>query len=336
MANLIVYSKEKIKHIFNERENEEKWAQHIQLIEDANNWQEELQKSKASYVILGLPEDIGIRANLGKSGAAETFEHAVSAILNIQQNKFQDASKVLLLGHIDFSNEMKQSENASISELRNLCSDIDNAVYPIVQSIIASGKKLIAIGGGHNNSFPLLKGSSLAIGTALNCINIDAHTDYRITEGRHSGNGFRYAKNGGFLNKYGIFGIHENYNADNILNEIEKDPSIQYLTFEDIAIRKRIPLELALNSIIIFLQNDACGIELDLDSIADMPSSAQTKSGWTATEARTILHQSTTLLSSVYLHITEGSIGLTNDSEKSSLAKYIAYLVSDYIKSNGN
>ncbi len=336
MAKLIVYTKEKIESLFNAREHETKWGQEILHIKNVDAWQEELQNSKASYVILGLPEDIGIRANLGKTGAEKTFEYVISALLNIQNNKFQNASKVLLLGHIDFSEEMNKASNASLAELRNLCTEIDQAVYPIVQSIVASGKKLIAIGGGHNNSYPLLKGSSLALGSALNCINIDAHSDYRIAEGRHSGNGFRYAKNEGYLNKYGIFGLHENYNSDAVLNDIEQDPNIQYLSFEDISIRKRIPMELALNSILIFLQKQACGIELDLDSIADMPCSAITITGWSRAEARAILHQCSALLSGVYLHLTEGSLTQLEEHERNSAAKFIAYLISDYIKSGGH
>lgn len=336
MAKLQVYNRAKIDSLFSSRENEIKWGQSIQCILDDNRWQDELQSSMASYVILGLPEDIGIRANYGKGGADKSFEYIISSLLNIQQNKFQDASKVLLLGHIDFSEELSRSENMNAEELRALCTEIDHVVYPIVQSIIASGKKLIAIGGGHNNAYPILKGSSLALGSALNCINIDAHSDYRIKEGRHSGNGFRYAKDEGYLNKYGIFGLHENYNSENVLNDIENDPNIQYITFEDINIRKRYPLELALNSIIIFLQKNPCGIELDIDSIIDLPSSASTCSGWNTTEAREILHQCSTLLSSVYLHITECSLANVNDSDKSKYAKYVSYLISDFIKSSAH
>jgi len=336
MAKLQVYDRKKIDSLFTARANETKWGQRIHCIEDASRWQEELQNSMASFVILGLPEDIGVRANFGKPGADKTFELAINALLNIQQNKFQDASKVLLLGHIDFSEEMERSKEMSVDDLRALCAEIDHAVYPIVQSVIASGKKLIVIGGGHNNSYPLLKGSSLALGTALNCINIDAHTDYRIKEGRHSGNGFRYAKEDAYLHKYGIFGLHENYNSENVLQEIEADSSIQYITFEDIAIRKRFPMELALNSIVIFLQQHPCGIELDLDAIVDIQSSAMTNTGWSTTEARSILHQCSTLLSSVYLHITEGSLANATEQDRYTNAKFISYLVSDFVKSSGN
>lgn len=336
MAKLQVYDQKKIESLYKPRANETKWGQSIHYIKDADRWQEELQASKASYVILGLPEDIGIRANLGKGGADKSFDLAISSLLNIQQNNYQDASKVLLLGHIDFEEELARSQNMNTDELRALCADIDQSVYPIVQSIIASGKKLIAIGGGHNNSYPLLKGSSLALGSALNCINIDAHSDYRIKEGRHSGNGFRYAKDDGYLNKYGIFGLHENYNSEQVLSDIEFDPNIQFITFEDIVIRKRYPLELALNSIIIFLQKNPCGIELDLDSIAGVPSSASSSTGWSTSEAREILHQCSSLLSSVYLHITEASFVNASENEKNMHSKYIAYLISDFIKSSAH
>jgi arginase family enzyme len=36
----------------------------------------------------------------------------------------------------------------------------------------------------------------------INAINFDAHSDFRILEGRHSGNGFSYAYEEGFLKKY--------------------------------------------------------------------------------------------------------------------------------------
>jgi formiminoglutamase len=39
----------------------------------------------------------------------------------------------------------------------------------------------------------------------VNAINFDAHSDFRILEGRHSGNGFSYAYEEGFLKKYFIF-----------------------------------------------------------------------------------------------------------------------------------
>jgi formiminoglutamase len=39
----------------------------------------------------------------------------------------------------------------------------------------------------------------------VNAINFDAHSDFRILEGRHSGNGFSYAYEEGFLKKIFFF-----------------------------------------------------------------------------------------------------------------------------------
>jgi formiminoglutamase len=71
----------------------------------------------------------------------------------------------------------------------------------------------------------------------VNAINFDAHSD-RILEGRHSGNGFSYAYEEGFLKKYFIFGLHEIY-LKSVLDLIKKtDDRVRYNTYDSIGIRK--------------------------------------------------------------------------------------------------
>jgi formiminoglutamase len=55
----------------------------------------------------------------------------------------------------------------------------------------------------------------------INAINFDAHSDFRILEGRHSGNGFSYAYEEGFLKNI-VFGLHENYTSKSVLDIIKK------------------------------------------------------------------------------------------------------------------
>ena len=88
----------------------------------------------------------------------------------------------------------------------------------LIFKIVSAGKTPIVIGGGHNNAYGNIKGTSLALNKPINVINFDAHTDFRALEGRHSGNGFSYAFQEGFLNNYFIFGIHENYSSKAVLN----------------------------------------------------------------------------------------------------------------------
>lgn len=331
MASLQIFNREFISKNYSPRNAELKWGDVIKTI-NSTDWQSELISSDVNYVILGIAEDIGIRANYGRAGAKETFINSVSSILNIQHNRFIDTEKILLLGQITFDEEYK-SINNSIDELRKLCEKVDQTVFDIALKVFEAKKKLIVIGGGHNNSYPLLKALSTHHKTSVNCLNIDAHSDYRALEGRHSGNGFSYAKKHNYLNRYGILGLHENYNSESVLNSIDENSDVQYFTFEDIEIRKRISVEESVNSFVNFLIEKPSCLEVDLDSIQYLPSSAMSSTGFNTNQMREIVHQASSLLNCEYLHLTEASIGLTaNENEKYMLGKTISYLLTDYIK----
>lgn len=334
MAKLKTYTKEELLNAVSIRNAETKWIQNIQIA--SADWKKEIQNTNIDFIILGVSEDIGIRANLGRAGAQFTFEKTLPTLLSIQANKYFDAKNALLLGNILFDEEYKDISTLDVDSLRKLCERVDDIVYEVSLEVFKTNKRLIVIGGGHNNSYPLLKALSSSLQKPVNCINVDAHTDYRIIEGRHSGNGFRYAKNEGYLKRYGIFGLHENYNSDNVLKEIDSDKDIQYICFEDVEVRKRYPIDLALNSLINFLLSDECGFEIDLDAIAHVPSSAMSATGFSLNDARAIVHQVSALLNTKYLHITEGSIGLAEKNDSYLLQKTIAYLISDYLKSSKN
>jgi formiminoglutamase len=83
---------------------------------------------------------------------------------------------------------------------------VDDEVEQLAKMITEAKKIPIVIGGGHNNTYPLIKGTAKGWHKAgviplaqINCINLDAHSDYRPMEGRHSGNAFRYAEEDGLF-----------------------------------------------------------------------------------------------------------------------------------------
>src|SRR5690606_2564127 len=115
-----------------------------------------------------------------------------------------------------FTKLMERTAGLDAEELRSHVGYIDETVYPLINKIAAAGKIPIVVGGGHNNCFPIIKGISLVTDKPINSINLDAHSDFRQMEGRHSGNGFRYAHREGYLEKYAAIGLHENYNAQEI------------------------------------------------------------------------------------------------------------------------
>ena len=101
--SLKLYIKKDIQTITRIRNLETKIGEKVNTI---INFPEDLYKSKAKYVLLGLPEDIGVRANYGRGGAQTAWKPALENILNIQSNHFFTGESLLVLGHIDFESLM--------------------------------------------------------------------------------------------------------------------------------------------------------------------------------------------------------------------------------------
>ncbi len=332
MSLVKIYSEKNIASFLKKRSGETKFGEKVSFIKTV----EDLKNHLAKYVLIGIPEDIGVQANSGNPGTSKAWEATLGSLLNIQSNHLTNAENVILLGEIDCETQMKQAENISASEphyaekLGELVSQIDHKVSEVIKTIIEAGKFPIIIGGGHNNSYGNLKGTSEALQKPINCINFDAHTDFRSLEHRHSGNGFSYAFEEGFLDKYFIFGLHRNYTSEAVFNSIEKNAdSVKFNLFEEISIQKKQSFSEALKDAENFSCNENFGIELDMDAIEMMGSSAITPSGFSLSEARQFVSHFSKNQNVRYLHICEGSP--TAGVFHNQVEKAIGYLVSDFI-----
>jgi formiminoglutamase len=317
----------------NKRPHEAKLGEHVQIV-NPENWEEDLRNSRAKYVILGIPEDVGVRANYGIGGTHTLFEPALKALLNVQHTNMLNGECMLVLGSFDLVDIMQRSQGKDVTELRELVAEIDDIVHPVIGKIVAADKIPIVIGGGHNNSFPLIQGTSSVANMQINCINLDAHSDYRIMEGRHSGNGFTYAKKKGFLDKYAVIGLHENYNPQAVIDELAADMDIFYSFYEDTFIRTDVRYEQVLQDAISHTKGKLTGVELDLDCIANTVSSDATPCGISPRVARQYLSMCADAANVAYVHLAEGAIELHNGQSDQSTAKLVAYLITDFIKTN--
>jgi formiminoglutamase len=225
-----------------------------------------------------------------------------------------------------------------VMKLRSQVEIIDERVAMIIEQIALIGKIPVVIGGGHNNAYGIIKGIFTALGKKISAINCDPHLDFRPLEGRHSGNGFSYAFEKGYLEKYAVFAMHEQYNSHAVLQSFMSDPEhLFYRTYESIFVREDISFENSLADCIGFLKSRGgeCGIELDLDAITNVPSSAKTSSGISALQARQYIHRATSMLDPLYLHIAEGAPVLSHIKADNKTGKLISYLVTDFIKAYG-
>ncbi|MDJ1471379.1 formimidoylglutamase [Xanthocytophaga flava] len=292
--------------------------------------------NNCQFVLLGIKEDIGVKANLGVGGANTVWDSFLSAFLNIQSTDLFTGKEVQLLGYFDFTEPVHSSDPYIY---RKQVEDIDSEVEALVMDIVKQNKIPIVIGGSHANAYPIIKGVYMGLQhlhplshPSINCINLDAHADFRRKEGRHSGNGFRYAYEEKFLKKYAIVSLHENYNPQTIITEIKQNADIWFCFWEDIFLREKLSFKDAVYSAIEFTNDTLTGIELDLDCMEDVLSSAMTPSGISATLARWYLYTTALQCTVAYLHICEGATQLTDGRKDPTTGKLISYLVSDFVK----
>lgn len=314
MKRLKTYQQTDLNAIIKTRMGETKLGERINL-----NW----QANEVKFVLLGIAEDIGVQVNRGIGGTQTAWNSFLNAFLNIQSTKVLSGNEIGIYGCLFFDDLKINSESVET---------IDNEVVKAISEIISFGKIPVIVGGGHNNAYPIIKGVSQTKKQAINAINLDAHSDFRVKEGRHSGNGFRYAFDEGFLQKYALIGLHENYNSQAIIDEISQNPCIQFSFWEDIFLREKVTFKEAILQTIEFTKSNPTGIELDLDCVENVLSSAMTPCGISPTQARQYIHQTSTLTNVAYLHICEGATQLSTGQESTLTGKLISYLVSDFMK----
>jgi formiminoglutamase len=347
MKHFTFYSRQDILTLTKVRRFETKLGEVVQVVPDKQQLENALSQSTAAYILFGIPEDIGVRANYGVGGADTAWTPFLSAFLNIQSNDFLGGEEILLLGHFDFSevrNLIEQNahdQDEKIDAYRHAVVAIDDEVEELVRIITTAKKIPIAIGGGHNNAYPMIKGAAKGLHKAdliplaqINCINLDAHSDYRPSEGRHSGNAFRYAEEDGYLQKYCVVGMHENYLPQNIWLDIVNNPFFDFITYEDIFVYEKRSFGQSVAHAAAFTDDNYVGIEVDLDCIENALSSATTPAGIRPMHARQFISFTAAHCKPVYLHICEGATQLTDGRKNESTGKLISYLVSDFIKNH--
>jgi formiminoglutamase len=341
------YSKQDVLSLTQLRKFETKLGERLHTLKAGLPVPEALSQIDAQYIIVGIPEDIGVLANGGVGGTSTAWLSFLQSFLNIQSNDFLDGGNMAMIGCFDFGDlqylidRNAYDVNEKIEAYRHAVLSIDDEVEGLIKAIVLAGKIPVVIGGGHNNAYPLIKGAAKGLHQSgkialaqINCINLDAHSDYRPAEGRHSGNAFRYAEDDGFLQKYCVVGLHENYLPQNVWLDIVNNPFIDFITYEDIFIREKRTFLQAVAHAVDFTEDAFTGIELDLDSVSNALSSAATPCGVSTKEARQFLTFAAAHTTPAYLHICEGAAQLNDSRLDASVGKLISSLVADFVKAH--
>lgn len=286
---------------------------------DSESWK------NARFHVLGIVEDLGPRLNGGFGGADKAFDAFISRFLNAQSNEFLVGDSICVHGTIELKAELTDLKNEYVD-------DLDSIVASWTKEVVGCGGIPVVIGGGHNNAFGLINGVSRALGSGISVVNLDPHADVRKTGARHSGNPFSTANENGTLSKYTVLGLHQSYNNQFILDYL-REMKAETCFFEDwIDDPKRFYRDV--ENVFSSYKNDHVGVELDMDAIAYMPTSAYTPSGITVEQARYYVRKMATLKNTGYLHLPEAAPSTVADEK--SVGKALCYLVTDFIKCRSN
>lgn len=331
------YTAKDIEKITRKRTGERKTGELVET--GTEDWQADLRRSAAKFVVLGIPEDLGVRANYGRPGSSTAFKPALDSFLNQQHNDFFNAGEVFILGEVkvkdlmDKAIDLDMKKQEDLRELRSLVAILDERVSAIVKFLVGLDKIPVIIGGGHNNSYGNIKGAAEAKGKPVNVLNCDPHLDFRQLEGRHSGNGFSYAYDQNLLDKYAVLTMHEQYNNQSSVQAFKENPGrLFFNTYESVFVREELDFKTAIRQCAGFVKGGCCGLEIDLDSITNVPSSAKTSSGISPVQARRYIHYAAANLDILYFHIAEGAPVLSHIKADNKTGKLIAYLMTDFMK----
>ncbi len=287
-----------------------------------------LETYSSSFVLLGIPEDIGVRANLGIGGTHTLWPSFLSSFLSMQSNTHLDGNDIILLGHIEI--DLEQTEDLSTEALRGYTSMIDDVVTPIIERILAAGHIPIVIGGGHNNAFPIIRACATHFRSPIPVLNMDLHHDFRPAEGRHSGNPFRYAMEEDYLSLYLMWGLSKYYTQQSFLEDWSTNDQLFAVFYESLLLNGFSDNLTLLDQYIQTLQSQKMGLEVDLDSVEGMLSSAMTPSGFSPKEIRAYV-STAAQYHPYYLHICEGTVRRADGLHDTLVPKLTALLVADFI-----
>ncbi|MCG9730323.1 formimidoylglutamase [Shewanella sp. Isolate13] len=310
MQYLSLFNTAKLSSLVNTREGEVKLGQVVQLADASLNLSANLAHAKANgarFVIIGIGEDIGPRANLGRGGADDAFDSAMAQFLNLQSNRFLSGEQCLVLGQVD-TQDLQLPANASPESLRNKVEQLDLRVIELLTAVFSAGLEPIVIGGGHNNAYGLLMAAKAGLKRPIAAVNLDPHSDFRPKEGRHSGNGFSYAAASGALGYYHVLGLHELKNSEATLEQLKVFGG-HWHSLQQIWVRRELSVETAVKNISDALNNTQLpvAIELDLDAITNMPSSASTAAGVPLLDALFYVSYVAKHCPTAYLHLAEAA-----------------------------
>ncbi len=152
------------------RANDSRIGELVRMVTDTT-----VEGAKPGYVLLGYPDDEGIRINYGRPGSREAPDSIRSALYKLTPGR-HDFPNVYDLGNLIIDSAHRERHEIALE---------------VIKGLHKAGHRTISLGGGHDYAYPDIAGFLESTKKRPLIINFDAHLDVRPdTEGPNSGSAF--------------------------------------------------------------------------------------------------------------------------------------------------
>lgn len=143
----------------------------------------------AEIVLLGLPQDEGVRRNKGRVGAKDAPDAIRRCFYKLVA---KDGLKLFDLGNTIIEDSLEETHKTH---------------QEIVRRVLRGGKRLIVLGGGNDTSYPDCSALAIELDCEVLAFNIDAHFDVRSDEICNSGTPYRQLLEEGHIHPENFYEI---------------------------------------------------------------------------------------------------------------------------------
>ncbi len=266
---------------------------------------------EAQVVIIGCPQDIGVKRNNGRHGASLAPEVIRTHLYKMAVSRRIQNLRILDLGDLKTEGDLE---------------DIHLRLELVVSRLIKDNKRVIILGGGNDISYPDVKALSQIYNKEIVAINIDKHFDVRDLTPINSGTPYRYLLEEHFLlpKNFVELGIEEYANSLKYYDYLEQK-GVQIFELEQIRSKG---LENIFKQLFDQYYGEPFFFGFDIDSVksCDAPGvSAPSSTGFTAEEIVTIGKMAGSYLFTRIIEITEFNPLFDIDNRTARLSALIIY-----------
>lgn len=264
----------------------------------------------ADLVIVGCPQDEGVRRNNGRLGAAAAPDAIREQFYKL--TTFNIKKKIVDLGNTIIGNSLEETHETHFS---------------VVKQLLEDKKRLIVLGGGNDISYP--DGVAMAevfgpewwIG-----VNVDSHLDVRIADERNSGTPYRQLLDEQHLKPDYFYEVsYQTHLCSPIYYEYIRDVGVNRISLELLRSRSEADLELKESIKQKFIGHSSSlntffGFDMDAVRSSDAPgTSAPSPLGLRAGEFIQLVKYAASLANTKIIEFTEVNPNFDIDNRTSKL-----------------